>query len=148
MTKECRTSANVITPVPQRRIWRRPILSEIGPEMIAKIPTMRAYADTSVPSTASPIWSSSPIRGRIGEMIMIWLADEKTSSQRAKTMTPGDVLSLTRRPSRVVPVDEHRVSLVGRQQHEVEHVDVCRGVHDIRDGVGDVVGPEWLVALV
>ena len=29
-------------PVPRRRMRRRPILSEIGPEMMAKIPTMRA----------------------------------------------------------------------------------------------------------
>ena len=60
-----------MTLVPMRRIRRRPILSEIGPAMIAKAPTMTEYTDTSVPKADSPMRSSSPIRGRIGDRIMI-----------------------------------------------------------------------------
>ena len=62
-------------------------------------------AETNVPSTDSAIPSSSPIRGRIGEMIMIWLLAAKTRSQRAKTMTPGEGLSRLKRHH------PHRLSL-------------------------------------
>ena len=34
----------------------------------------------------SAIPSSSPIRGRMGEMIIVWLADENTSSQSVNTI--------------------------------------------------------------
>src|SRR5690606_41398128 len=37
--------------------------------------------------------SCSPIVGRIGEMIMIWLADENTSSQSVNTIRNGDAPS-------------------------------------------------------
>ena len=82
----CRESASAITPVPRSRIRRRPMRSEIGPLMTAKRPTMREYADTRVPITATSIPSSFPIWGRMGERIMVWLAELKTSNQRAKTI--------------------------------------------------------------
>ena len=38
----------------------------------------------SVPSAASAMPNSSPIKGKIGAMIMIWLEAENTSSQSVK----------------------------------------------------------------
>ncbi len=72
--------------VPTRSILRRPIRSEMGPEMMANRPTMREYAVIRVPRRVSGMLNSTPICGRIGEMIMIWLLAEKTSNQSEKTM--------------------------------------------------------------
>jgi hypothetical protein len=74
-----------------RRMRLRPIRSEMGPEMTAKRPTMREYAVTSVPRRVSAMSSCSPIWGRMGEMIMIWLLAENTSNQSEKTMRYGEV---------------------------------------------------------
>ena len=71
---------------PARRILLRPTRSEMGPDMMANRPTMREYAVMRVPRRGSAMLSSSPICGRMGEMIMIWLLAENTNSQREKTM--------------------------------------------------------------
>jgi hypothetical protein len=39
-----------------------------------------------VPRRVSAILNSSPIRGRMGDMIMIWLLAENTRSHRERTM--------------------------------------------------------------
>ena len=67
-------------------------MSEMGPAMMANAPTIREYAEIRVPSTDSAMPSSSPIRGRMGEMIMIWLLAAKTRSHSEKTMRVGDDL--------------------------------------------------------
>ena len=78
-----------MTAAPSIKIRRRPIRSEMGPEIMAKTPTMREYADTRVPRIESEMPSSSPIRGKIGAMIMIWLDELKTSSQRGEDDDEG-----------------------------------------------------------
>src|SRR5690349_14269829 len=100
--------------------------------------------------------SSAPIMGRIGEMIIVWLADEKTSSQSVKTITSGDLGSdvepfdaealdisaggtavvvepgePTLKPcSSPLSMDERGRALGGRHHHHVEDVHVLRQVGD------------------
>src|SRR5687768_3600218 len=110
--------------------------------------------------------SSAPIRGRIGDMIMIWLEALKTSSQSAKTTRLGWGRSVgrggakrraisggprqyttmyTSRPRaprgaggscRLPGAGDVHVALLGRHDHDLEDVHVLGGVDDPADRIG------------
>ena len=83
-------------------------------------------------------------------MIMIWLLAEKTRSQRAKTMMPGEALGGFKAvgSSRALSVEDRRRPLSRALQHNLEHVDVSRSVRDVADYVGDVLGRQRRITLI
>ena len=68
-------------------------------------------------------------------MIMIWLLAEKTRSQRAKTMMPGEALRGVNAvaSSWTLSGEHRRRPLSGALHYDLKQVDVRRGVRDETD---------------
>ena len=88
-------------------------------------------------------------------MIMIWLAEEKTRSQRRENDDCGGgagvglkALRVKRSGSALLLVYNHRVPLGCGEDHHVEDIHMGRRVDHIVDSVGNILGAQGRISLV